>query len=147
MATTVHYRPFTPYSKILAILLFFYIYVNWPSLPRFHFQNSKKFYLETRHRGPIIIKTKEYLNLMTVLAAQRRNLWDSHPGHSIGRQGLTSPLRHYCSPIHQRQCAAYLTEYSPSSIKPRSKRFSDCPMLLTKHHFIVNNFNKAYSVA
>ena len=34
---------YTPYSKMATILLFFYIYVNWPSMPRSHLQNSKEF--------------------------------------------------------------------------------------------------------
>ena len=33
----------TPYSKMATILLFFYSYVNWPSMPRSHLQNSKEF--------------------------------------------------------------------------------------------------------
>ena len=33
----------TPYSKMPTILLFFYSYVNWPSMPRSHLGNSKEF--------------------------------------------------------------------------------------------------------
>ena len=33
----------TPYSKMPKNLLFFYSYVNWPSMPRSHLENSKEF--------------------------------------------------------------------------------------------------------
>ena len=48
----------TPYSKMAVIQLSFYIYVNKPSLPRLHFENSEEILKTTGKKELICNKAK-----------------------------------------------------------------------------------------
>ena len=51
-----------------------------------------------------------------------------------------------CSKLGILRILGPVIKRSLASVKPRSKPFSVCPTLLSKHHFVVNNSYKAYGV-